>query len=70
MVNPDNWFGDGLKGRLGRVVALLAVLIVPAIQPGAAVLSDPDTAEPGSVEAIAQSTTDPRFVSPWVAYVP
>ncbi len=30
----------------------------------------PDTAEPGSVEAIRQYTTDPRFVSPWVAYVP
>jgi hypothetical protein len=30
----------------------------------------PDTAEPGSVEAIARLTTDPRFVSPWVAYVP
>ena len=30
----------------------------------------PDRPEPGSVEAIAAATTDPRFVSPWVAYVP
>ena len=31
---------------------------------------DPDTPEPGSVEAIARFTTEPRFLSPWVAYVP
>jgi hypothetical protein len=30
----------------------------------------PDTAEPGSVEAIAKATGDPRFLSPWVAYLP
>jgi len=30
----------------------------------------PDTAEPGSVEAIAKFTTEPRFGNPWVAYVP
>ncbi len=30
----------------------------------------PDVAEPGSVEAIAAATTDPHFVSPWVAYIP
>ena len=30
----------------------------------------PDTAEPGSVEAIAQFTTEAQFLSPWVAYVP
>jgi len=30
----------------------------------------PDTAEPGSVEAIAKATTEARFLSPWVAYVP
>ncbi len=30
----------------------------------------PDIAEPGSAEAIARFTTDPRFISPWVAYVP
>jgi hypothetical protein len=30
----------------------------------------PDTAETGSVEDIAKATTEPRFSSPWVAYVP
>jgi hypothetical protein len=30
----------------------------------------PDTAEPGSAEAISRFTTDPKFVNPWVAYVP
>ncbi|OGD12635.1 MAG: hypothetical protein A2W20_05890 [Candidatus Aminicenantes bacterium RBG_16_66_30] len=30
----------------------------------------PDTPEPGSVEAIAKFTTEPRFGNPWVAYVP
>lgn len=29
-----------------------------------------DTPEPGSREAIAAATTEPRFLSPWVAYVP
>ena len=40
----------------------------------AAVLAEgsitPDTPEPGSAEAIARFTTEPRFLSPWVAYVP
>jgi hypothetical protein len=30
----------------------------------------PDAAEPGSVEAIAAATTEARFLSPWVAYLP
>jgi hypothetical protein len=30
----------------------------------------PDSPEPGSVEAIAKFTTEPRFGNPWVAYVP
>jgi hypothetical protein len=29
-----------------------------------------DVPEPGSAEAIAAATTDPRYVSPWVSYVP
>jgi len=35
-----------------------------------AVAQSPDIAEPGSVEAIAAATTDLRYVSPWVAYIP
>jgi hypothetical protein len=30
----------------------------------------PDTPEPGSIEAIAAATTEARFVTPWVSYVP
>ena len=37
---------------------------------GAANPYAPDTPEPGSVEAIAKFTTEPRFGNPWVAYVP
>ncbi|HEV7715282.1 MAG TPA: M14 family zinc carboxypeptidase, partial [Steroidobacteraceae bacterium] len=31
---------------------------------------EPDTAEAGSVAEIASATTEPRFLSPWVAYLP
>jgi hypothetical protein len=37
---------------------------------GAAFAQGVDTPEPGSVEAIAKATTEPRFLSPWVSYVP
>jgi len=30
----------------------------------------PDTAEPGTVEEIAHATTETRFLSPWVSYLP
>src|SRR5581483_2767942 len=30
----------------------------------------PDSAEPGSIDDIAHATTEPRFLSPWVAYLP
>jgi len=30
----------------------------------------PDTPEANSTEEIARATTEPRFSSPWVAYVP
>ena len=30
----------------------------------------PDTAEPGSVEAIQRETTEARYGSPWVSYIP
>jgi hypothetical protein len=30
----------------------------------------PDTPEPGSMEEIAAATTEPRFLSPWVSYLP
>jgi hypothetical protein len=30
----------------------------------------PDIPEPGSIQEIAQATTEPRFLSPWVSYLP
>jgi hypothetical protein len=44
-------------------------VVVCAAVPAAADTGQ-DIAEPGSREAIAQATTDPRFLSPWVAYTP
>ena len=37
---------------------------------GPQTVSGPDSVEAGSVEAIAADTTDPRFLSSWVSYVP
>lgn len=33
-------------------------------------LFSPDTPEPGSIEEISKATTEPQFLSPWVAYLP
>ena len=49
--------------------ALVAVLLVTVASSGQERWA-PDKPEPGSVEAIAKFTTEPRFSSPWVAYVP
>jgi hypothetical protein len=35
-----------------------------------AVQSGPDRVEAGSVEAIAAATTEKRFITPWVSYIP
>ena len=43
-------------------------LLVPQL--AAAQQTGPDTPEPGSIEEIARATTEPRFLSPWVAYLP
>src|SRR5207245_10991014 len=52
---------------LASVLRVLpASTAVPANDTGAA----PDSAEAGSVEAIAAATGDLRFLSPWVAYLP
>jgi hypothetical protein len=47
-------------------VAALAASPATASDPAHA----PDIPEPGSVEAIAEATTDPKFLNPWVSYVP
>ncbi|MBS0375650.1 MAG: hypothetical protein JSR73_13815 [Proteobacteria bacterium] len=54
---------------LRPILLALAILSAPAraeVTPGVA----PDVAEPGSVEEIARATTESRFLSPWVAYLP
>ena len=49
---------------------LILALAAAATAQDAANPYAPDTPEPGSVEAIARYTTEERFSSPWVAYVP
>src|SRR5713226_9034706 len=55
------------------ILAFLFLLLtagVSGVSAATTVDPAPDRAETGSIEAIAQFTTDPRFLSPWVAYVP
>jgi len=47
-----------------------SILVALAAGARAAQPVDPDTAEPGSIEEIAAATTEARFLSPWVAYLP
>ena len=58
MKNPVAWF------------LLLTALASQGIAADRAVDPAPDVAEPGSIEAIAEFTSEARFLSPWVAYVP
>ena len=51
--------------------SLVLLTLLACISPVLAAHSiAPDTAEPGSVEEIAQATTEARFLSPWVSYLP
>ncbi len=47
-----------------------ACITLLAAFPLTAAAQAPDAAEPGSVEAIKAATTEARFLSPWVSYVP
>ena len=63
------------SGRRSTDMILFAFIPLLALQlAGAVALAAegelPDLVEPGSVEAIASATTDSRFISPWVAFVP
>ena len=63
-------FVSGSSSRI-LVPVLLAVMVWGAAIPSAAAEGgNPDTPEPGSIEAIAAATTEERFSSPWVSYVP
>lgn len=56
------------KNSIDRMVLFsLLVIFSPAVSPYDFA---PDTPEPGSIERIADLTTDPRYLSPWVSYVP
>ncbi len=55
--------------RFRRRVACLGLAFLASAAAHAADTS-PDAAEPGSSEAIAKFTTEPRFLSSWVSYVP
>ena len=57
-----------LRRRLPAIAS--CATLVFALAAGAARAQSPDTPEPGSIEAIAAATTEPRFVTPWVSYVP
>ncbi len=62
-----------MSHRVQRPIAGLiaaAAFVAASAAIDAQVDPSPDRAEPGSIEAIAEETTDLRFVSPWVAYVP
>jgi hypothetical protein len=58
-----------MPNRIGFFAGLVLCLALVAA-PGRAQSIAPDTAEAGSVEEIAKATTEPRFSSPWVSYVP
>jgi len=49
---------------------LAACLLLASMGLRAQVDTGPDTAEPGSIEEISQATTEARFLSPWVSYLP
>ncbi|NTU51660.1 MAG: hypothetical protein HGA94_04375, partial [Candidatus Aminicenantes bacterium] len=53
-----------------RCSFILTVCCLAALPSSAVDRTAPDKPEPGSVEAIAKFTTEPRFGNPWVAYVP
>lgn len=51
-----------------RLVLLTLIALVPRMLVAQPVATD--TPEPGSEQEIARATTEPRFLSPWVAYLP
>src|SRR4249920_837336 len=53
-----------------RSLAIFPTLLALILAAAAARAQSPDTPEPGSVEAIKAATTEARFITPWVSYVP
>ena len=50
--------------------AAVPVAAIAGAAPAPSFSPSPDTAESNSTEEIARATTEPRFLSPWVSYVP
>jgi hypothetical protein len=55
--------------RNNRLVLLTVVALTPALL-AAGIPTAPDAVEPGSIDEIARATTETRFISPWVSYLP
>jgi len=53
---------------ISKPLALLVVVLAPQLL--WAQSAAPDPPEPGSIAEIAKATTEARFLSPWVAYLP
>jgi hypothetical protein len=53
-----------------RILAILCICVGVSSSALAQWTIAPDVAEPGSAEAIAKATTETRFLSPWVSYLP
>ena len=74
--NTDNIEGVLVRKLNGLVALGVAALLAPHslraedTAPHAPVDTGPDVAEAGSIEEIAQATTEARFMSPWVSYLP
>ncbi|HTV51783.1 MAG TPA: M14 family zinc carboxypeptidase [Steroidobacteraceae bacterium] len=65
--------GGRLAGLAGLALCANGALAQSPLAPPSGALplhSEPDTVELGSVQEIARATTEPRFLSPWVAYLP
>jgi len=60
----------GLVQEMRMILRAIAVFALVLLKAGPGLAQAPDTPEPGSQAAIAKATTEKRFVSPWVSYVP
>jgi hypothetical protein len=68
-----SWFGQTMPGEVQGAwmfIRTIAVFVLVIMTAGMGLAQAPDTPEPGSQAAIAEATTEERFLSPWVSYVP
>ena len=62
--------GRRAAAAISRWIAATIAAAVLTAQPPASAAVEPDVEEPGSAAEIAAATTESRFLSPWVAYLP